>query len=183
MRTDNEIMAVLIRVIREGLIAWGIDAVVQQSYQPTEQGAPTKATVLLHSIDSKRYGFPEDVSYFDEIESEMIKRESYWLERTYQVDALAIQNPAESAADLTVLTAFDYVDRVAALMQTGTVIEKLRAESIGILRVQPLRIGYVVDDKDRNEQVPSFDFTITYQQIILSTADIVTDITAEIYEV
>lgn len=179
MRTDNEIMAVLFRVIREGLAAWGVDAEVQQSYQPTEQGAPLKATVLLHSIDSKRYGFPEDVSYFDELTSEMIKRESYWLERTYQVDALALQNPADPDA----LTAFDYVDRVAAIMQTGTVIEKLRAESIGILRVQPLRIGYVVDDQDRNEQVPSFDFTITYQQIILSTAEIVTDITAEIYEV
>ncbi len=179
MRTDNEIWALIILAISTSLDAMGLPATVIQSYQPTQQGVEITPVVALHTIDSKRYGWPEDTSYWDEQSQTMLKRKSYWLERTYQVNALAIQNPATPAAP----TAFDYIDAVAAILQTMDTQEFLIANGIGILRIQPLRVAYFVDDKGRHEQVPSFDFTLTYQQVQMATAEPLVSITGEIYEV
>jgi hypothetical protein len=179
MRLDNEIWEIIFKIIRDAMFLRGFDVDVQQAYQPTQQGVPTKPIISIHSIDSKRYGFPEDECYYDQDQDAIVRRESYWLERTYQVDALAIQNPATPNNP----TAFDLVDAVASIMQQGIVVEYLQANGIGILRVQPLRVIYFVDDRGRHEQIPSFDFTLSYQQILLSTAVPITEVTAEIYEV
>ena len=179
MKTDNEVWALLIMAIDTSLTAMGLPATVIQSFQPTQQGVEVTPVVALHSIDSKRYGWPEDCSYYDEQTDTIVRRKSYWLERTYQVNALAIQNPATPSAP----TAFDYIDAVSAILQTMDTQEFLFANGIGILRIQPLRVAYFVDDKGRHEQVPSFDFTLTYQQVQLAAALPITSITGEIYEV
>lgn len=180
MITDNAVWEMLFALLNQKLVEFGFTNVaVQQTYQPTQQGVPLKPTVALHTIDSQRYGFPEDSCYYDQQQDAIVRRESYWLERTYQVDGYSIQSPETPSNP----TAFDLVDTVAAILQTGSVVEFLQAQGFGILRVQPLRVIYFVDDRGRHEQIPSFDFTLTYQQIILSTAEPITEITAEIYEV
>lgn len=179
MRSDNEVWALIITALSDMMIELGLPCVVQQAYQPTQQGVPTEPTLAVNSITSTRYGFPEDTSYYDEGLDEIVQRQSYWLERTYQVEALAIQNPQTPGSP----TAFDYLDAAAAILQTEKVVQYFTNNGIGILRIQPLRVIYIVDDRDQHEQVPSFDFTLSYQQILLSTAVPITEITAEIYEV
>lgn len=179
IKTDNEIWALLIAILNAGLAERGLPATVLQSYQPEQQGVETTPVVVLHSIDSRRYGFPEDTSFYDEGANELKTLQGYWLERVYQVNALAIQDPANAAAP----TAFDYIDAAAAIMQTSETQETLRGNGIGILRVQPLRAAYIVDDRDRHEQVPSFDFTLTYRQTFTKTVEPILSVEADIYEV
>lgn len=166
MMTDNQVWEIIIATIKAGLLARGLTPDVMQSYQTTQQGATVHDVVLLHSIDSKRYGFPEDTSYWDDISLQMVQQQSYWLERTYQVDCLL----GNANIDPNSKTALDYVEAVSTILQTSPTVESLRAAGVGILRIQPLRVGYFVDDKGRHEQVPSFDFTLTYQQVLQSTA-------------
>jgi hypothetical protein len=179
IKTDNDVWALICDAIRTGMAERGLDVVVQQSYQPTQQGVPTKNTIALHAIDGARYGFPEDECFYDADQDAVIRRQSYWLTRSYQVDALAIQNPATLGSP----TAFDLLEAASYIMQNFSVVEYLRVNGIGILRVQPLRVSYFLDDKGRHEQKPSFDFTLSYRQEILSTAEPITKVTAEIYEV
>lgn len=179
IKTDNEVWAVLITIFQNALSARGLPATVRQSYQPEQQGVETTPVVVLHGIDSKRYGFPEDTSYYDEIANEVKTREGYWLERSYQVNALAIQNPS----DISAPTAFDYIDAAAAIIQTTETQDILRGHGIGVLRVQPLRTAYIVDDRARHEQVPTFDFTLTYRQTFTKTVAPIVTIEADIFEV
>jgi hypothetical protein len=179
IKTDNEVWALLVAIFNAGLAARGLPAAVLQSYQPTQQGVDSGPVVVLHSIDSKRYGWPEDTSFYDEGANELKTLQGYWLERTYQVNALAIQDPANVSAP----TAFDYIDAAAAIIQTTETQETLRGNGIGVLRVQPLRVAYIVDDKGRHEQVPAFDFTLTYRQTFTQTAEPIQTVEAEIFEV
>jgi len=180
IRTDNEIMAIVFDVIRTGLAAYyPVPPLVQQAYQVTQQGVPQSDAVLVHSITSARYGFPQDESWYDETEQEMKQEQSWWLERTYQVDAVIGQ--ADTSA--TARTAFDYVDAVSSILQTSSALEAFRSNEIGVLRIQPLRVTYIVDDMGRHEQVPSFDFTLTYKQSTLTIVPSLERYDAAIYGV
>lgn len=172
--TDNEVQKILFDVIDAGLAARAITGViVQQSYQPTQQGANINNTVLLHPIDSQRYGSPEIKIVGS------TRTESYWLIRTFQVDALALQDVEDTSKP----TAFDLVDTVAAILQGPDVRQALIAEGIGIIRIQPLRMSYIIDDRGRNENAPSFDFTINYRQTRTSTVPTTTVINPGLYPV
>lgn len=182
MRTDNEIWQIIFSTINSqiGVAPYSIGGVyVQQGYQQDRQGMPNGFIVALHSIDSRRYGFPEDEQYWDADLLEYRQRQTYWLERTYQVNAWR-NYPDETD---TGRTAFDILDAVASILQTAATLEIFAQNNIGVLRIQPLRVGYIVDDQDRYEQVPSFDFTLTYQQVILSDATAIDKIETQIYEV
>jgi len=179
MMTDNQVFAIIFAIVRDGCNDRGLDVYVQQSFQPTQQGVPTKPILAIHRIDSKRYGWPENESYFDENNDVVVQRQSYWLESTYQLDCLAIQNPQTPQE----FTAFDFVDAAAMILQTSKAVDAFRAAGIGILRIEPLRVQYFIDDKGRHEQVPSFDFTLTYRQVLLDEANPVVRITGEIQEV
>lgn len=179
VKTDNEVWALLVAIFNAGLAARGLPAVVLQSYQPTQQGVESGPVVVLHSIDSKRYGWPEDNSFYDTGDDQVKTATGYWLERVYQVNALAIQDPKTPAAP----TAFDYIDAAAAIIQTTETQATLRGNGIGVLRVQPLRVAYIVDDKGRHEQVPTFDFTLTYRQTHTQTAEPIQTVEAGLYGV
>ena len=177
--TDNQVWQILIGYMAAEMTARGLPATVQQAYQPTQQGTPAGPTVAISTIDSKRYGFPEDSSKYDPDLNEITRRTGYWLEKSYQVNALAIQDPKTPDDP----TAFDYIDAAADILQTTEARDFFRQYGIGILRVQPLRVQYFVDDRDRHEQVPSFDFTLTYRQTKTATAEPIQTAEAGIYRV
>lgn len=165
IKTDNEVWQLIMTAINDGLQLRGFSAEVIQAFQPVQQGVVLQPLVTVNSITSKRYGWPEDTSYFDEQSMEMKRREGYWLERTYQVNAL------HALPDVggTGKTAFDYIDAVAAILQTSMVLEFFRNNGVGLLRIEPLRVTYWLDDKEQQEQTPSFDFTLTYRQTVEQT--------------
>jgi len=157
----------------------GYPCTVIQAYQPTQQGVETTPVISLNRINSKRYGFPERTSYYDQINDKVIMREGYWLESTYQVNAYVIQKPEDQVG----FTAFDYLDRLASFLQNEEGIKYFRDLEIGILRIEQIRVNYFLDDRGRHEQVPSFDFTITYRQTTEKEIIPIVTVTAEIYEV
>lgn len=157
--TDNQLMQILLSVISSGLTARGYSATVQQGYQPTQQGVTTGPAVILHNIGNKRYGSPNNKSRWASGDT-VAQTESFVLERTYQVDALSIQDPKQPSRP----TPFDLVDVTAAILQSELVRATLWASNIGILRITDIRQTSITDDRERNEQSPSFDFTVNYTQ-------------------
>ena len=176
---DNAMMALLISTINSGLSAMSISVGLQQSQQPTLQGTPSTDTVYIFKLSENRYGFPGRSDVWNSGTSQMEHTEKFILERTYQISALAIQNPA----DTTRTTASDYVRAVGQILQSDATAQTLDANSptVGILRIRPVRIMYFKDDFDNFEASPSLDFTVTnyesFTQVINSTDNVIGTVT------
>lgn len=162
--TDNDIFKLIIGIIRASLTAQSITAQVRQANQPRQQGTPTENTVLIQKLYNKRYGFMFRSDVWDDAAEVIVHTEKQWIEATYQIDALAIQDPNDS----TLLTASDLINVVAQIMQTDSTLVALRTQNVGIYRITQIRNPYFTDDKERFEASPSFDFTVTYEQIYIS---------------
>lgn len=91
---------------------------------------------------------------------------------TFQCSGLATQNPA----NIESLTASDIANLAAYVLQSASVIGAFEAQGIGVLRIPEVRNPYFTDDRQRYEASPSFDFTITHHQTIITTVPIVTEI-------
>lgn len=160
--TDNERFAILFPIIASGLAARGVDNVaVLQSYQPTQQGASSGRAVYLSLLPSVPVGHPRRNSYFDETEGIEKYEETQTYIANYQVNAYAPQDPT----DVTSLTAMDVLKAVRQTLQSSDTITRLRDEKLAILRVNELRSLNFVNDKDRFEYSPSFDFALTYDEV------------------
>lgn len=161
--TDNQLMALLVATIGAGLTARGRAAPVLQSYQPEQQGTEeTGPAVYLHKIGSKAYGFlgRRTVAGLAPAGSVNHRENQYW-ERSFQVNALA-PPPADDTASPT---AFDYIVATQAVLTSDTGRQALKAGGVGILRVTDVREQYIKNDRDQYELAPSFDFTVTYQDV------------------
>ncbi len=169
---DNEIIKEIVAIIRAGLTAAGTPystATLSQKNQPTQQGAPSAPAVFLYKIGDHRYGSVGRQDTYNEYDAEFIHTETQAYETTFQVSTLVSQNPANTTA----MTASDLANRVAAIMQSSSTLETLRSKGLGIYRVTDVRNPYFTDDRDRNEASPSFDFTVTHKQVIISTTHVV----------
>lgn len=150
--SENQIWAALLAVINAGLTARGLTATVQQGYQPTQQGVPTGATVYLYPVTGKRYGSPNNKTING------VQVQTQVMERTIQVNALSIPDPRGASRP----TAYDYVVSVSDILQSESGMTALKNAGIGIIRIQDIRNPFFLDDRDRHEAGPSFDFTINY---------------------
>ncbi len=162
---DKQLFQNIISVLQTGLTAYGYDDVqIRQSFQPINVGANTAPTLYIHKISDHRYGFPERK---DTIESDLSLQhsETQLYESMFQITALSIQDPANTAQK----TASDIANMAAAIMQSDATNATLLANSISIYRITDVRNPYFVDDKDRFEASPSFDFTLQHEQVIIST--------------
>lgn len=182
---DYQLYTELIATIKAGLVANGLPLVgVKQAYQPTQQGAPTGPVVLLNKIPGDvRFGAPKKIDRWDPDANgglgEMIHSESQWYESTFQVNAIVTQD----ADDDTPLTSSDLLNIVAAVLQSDETITSLRAKGIGLLRVRDIRNPTFTDDRDRNVYSPSFDFTLTHEQAIISTSPATDTVEYGIYRI
>jgi len=100
-------------------------------------------------------------------------------ESTFQVSALATQDPANPNQ----LTASDIVNYGAYIMQSGVTVAAIEAQGVGILKIGDIRNPYFTDDRQRYEASPSFDFTLTHKQVIISAPPILSGETFNIYSV
>ena len=163
--TDNELIRLFLPIINAGLVADGfVQVKVQQSNQPTMQGINTNPTVYFYKIGDRRFGWRKGEDVWDTINSIMVHTELQYYETTFQISALVLQSPKNPSQ----YTASDLVNEVAAILQSDNTIQTLEAQSVGILRVTDVRNPYFMDDRDNFEASPSFDFTLTHQQIRIS---------------
>ena len=115
------------------------------------------------------YGYVERKDQWIEEDEIMRHTESQWYETVFQVDALAIQDPS----NVTQLTASDIVNYVSSILQSDVALGTFKGQGVGILRITDIRNTPFVDDRDRFEYMPSFDFTLTHEQVIISESPVV----------
>lgn len=167
---DNELIKLIIATINGAKATFGIGAVkVKQSYQPTQQGANSDPTAYLFKVSDKRYGFNKRQEIWDQTTATMEHQEIQIYETTFQVNALAIQDPS----NVNSLTASDIVNAIAAIIQSDYALSEFKKNGVGILRVTDIRNPYFIDDKNRHEASPSFDFTLTHKQTFTTASPVV----------
>lgn len=167
---DNQLIALIISTLIAGEAVAGIaDTPIKQAFQATQQGVNKKPTAYLHKIGDRRVGWVERKEIWDADAQVMRHQETQQYETTFQISTLATQNPKTPEE----YTASDIVNLIAYILQSATAINTFEAQGVGILRVTDVRNPYFLDDKQRNEASPSFDFTLTHKQVILSLVPII----------
>lgn len=177
---DNDILILLISVLRTGFTGLSLpDIGIKQSYQPTAQGVPLDPTLFIHKVMAPRYGFPGRFSTYNTMTANFDTVESIWRTPTFQISALAVQNPA----NVNSLTASDYAEMAADVLQTEATRQTLLQSDVGIYRIMTVRPAYFVNERDRFEQEASFDVTLTHKREFTLTTPAVTATEAEIHRV
>lgn len=169
---ENALIKEVITTLKAGFTAAGYTNVkVVQTNQPTQQGANTGPTVYLTQLPAKRYGFlKRDDRYNQDVDPPVMEHtETQIYETTFQLSALVTQDPKKT----TSLTALDVLNMAAAIIQGDKGREYLQSQEIQILRVMDIRNPNFSDDRDRFEYSPSFDFTLTHKQVIISAVPVV----------
>jgi len=167
---DNALITLVISTLIAGEATAGIPGTpIAAAFQSTRQGVNTKPTAYIYKIGDRRYGFTRRDDVWDEAAGRMVHTETQQYETTFQLSALATQNPATPDQ----YTASDILNLCASILQSSTAIQTFEAQDVGIERVADVRNPYFLDDRDRPEANPSFDFTMTHKQIIRSTSPVI----------
>lgn len=145
---------------------------LDQSYQPVRQGVENKASAYVTKLYDVRFGSPENSYIWDAEKNIETKTMTQVMLSTFQITALNIPHPANS----TQYTASDIANLISATLQSDIAVEMFTKEGVGILNITEIRNPYFLDDKDRWEASPSFDFTLTHKQILSGTAPTITDV-------
>lgn len=178
---DNQLFALLISTIEAAQPSVGIPNVsgkpgvpVVQNYQPTAEGVSSGPFAYITIISRRRYGSPGRKDLWippvDPDPGKETHTETQILETTFQIGALVPQTPPSS--DITSPTALDIVTLLSAIMQSTATIAILQENDIGILRVTDIRNPKFLDDKERWEAAPSFDFTLAHKLIVTTEIDV-----------
>jgi hypothetical protein len=175
---DNQLIQLFVPIISAGLIAQGYTGVkVKASYQPTQQGTENVPVVYFYKVFDRLYGFLHRYDYWDSNASQEVHTETQVYETTFQIMAYAQQDPA----NINSVTASDYANIVASILQSDSSRETMQASDVQILRVTDVRNLSMINDQDQFQYVPSFDFVLTHEQSVVTTSPVVESFTPGIY--
>lgn len=163
--------ALIIPLIQAGLTARGLTAVVKRDQQPRQVGVPTGATIFLHHIGTRPYGFPARQDVWNTNSSTMVHTETQFQWSRFQISGLAPQSPATPTAPI----ASDYVRAAALTLQSETTCAALLLQNVGVLRISDISSTYFEDDKGQNEENPSFDVLLGHQDILVTSNPVITN--------
>lgn len=157
---DNQIIALIISIMRSGLDSIGLnDVLIKQQWQPRQSGIETQDTLYLSKILATRYGFPSRKDVYDESTGQFTHTETIWRTPTFQFSGYALQNPD----NVNETTASDITEMAADVMQTSATRLLLLDQNVGIIRITDVRENYFVNERGRYQQNPSFDFVLSYR--------------------
>ena len=178
---DTKLMDIICTALEVGLVANGYpDPNVAQGFQPQQQGAPSEQAWFIHKISIHKYGYAQKIPKLNDAGLIDVE-ETRVIERTYQITAFNKLTPEEMTP--TVKTADDMAEEAAAIMQSTSVVDALRAQGVGILRITDIRTPYFDDQHDQNDISPNFDFTVTYTRQLTSTVQPVVDYAVNVHRV
>ena len=167
---DNQIIALVKSVVEAQEATATIPGVViKQAFHPTQQGVNTAPTGYMFKVGDHRLGTPERSDVYDTNSSTIIHTETQQYETMFQMSALSTQDPSNTSQ----YTSSDILNYIAYCLQSNYAIETFTANGIGIYNVPDVRNPYFMDDRERHQASPSFDFTIVHKQIITSTSNVV----------
>ena len=164
--TDSEVTIAIKGVLDTAIGASSFFAEVTQSYNPTMQGPTLNPLVVFTKISARRYGFQSQKAVYDSNRDEFDQTSSWYLRATYQVNVLMNQD----VSDISSLNAYDVVDFCAGILQTRETRQAflVTGTGIGIDRITDIRLTPVLDESDRYNLDPSFDFVLSYQNSLTS---------------
>lgn len=169
---DNQVWQILTATFNQALTDANFATVkFARSYQPRQEGAISSDALYCHKISSKRYGWQKHADVFNAGDDDFDHTESQIIEAVYQVSAEVSEDPS----DINQITSFDIVHGVALQLNSLAVRKALKVGGIGIIRITDVRTPYFVNDSDRNEAEPNFDFTINYTITQASKVEPVTE--------
>lgn len=181
--TDNELIKIFLPLLKQGIFSppytqapYNFDPsqmVVQQNYQPTQQGVPTQPGIYFFQIiPGRAYGFPKREDVWDPNQQIMVHIEWQWYEAPFQFMALSVQNPANTSQ----ITPLDMVRVAQQVIHSDRMRVALNNLGIGIYRTIDIRPALFMDDYERFENGPSFDVTFTYKNVVTTSSDVVESI-------
>jgi len=139
------------------------DVPVVTSFQPTEQGRTDGPTLYLCQIPAGgNYGWQGRSTKWDEDTQTLKRTESQIVRETFQLMSLNDTGVGIDPITLHNLT--------TVLIASQAFREALRLEAVGIERIVASRTPEYVNDRERFEQSPSFDFTLTHTTAIIQQA-------------
>jgi hypothetical protein len=160
---DNPLIELFIAQLTAAMAGAGWAYPIVQKNQPTQEGIPTQNAVFFEKLFDNEYGWPgmsgEYVAPTPPVaQGSYNKAEKQWVETTFQVSALAIQDPS----NLNVPTASDIVNFVKRYINSRPVIYALKSSGVSILRIGQIRNPYFADDRDLYEANPNFDVILQH---------------------
>lgn len=168
---EAQLTIAVISALQAAMDVRGVSAIVQLGNQPRQQGTPTAATIFVQYVGGRPYGWPDKQDIWNTSTLVFDHIEKQWQESRYQVGALAPQTPA----DPTQKKASDYAGITARGMQSDDTIGALKAQGIGIDRIENYRVLYFSDDKVQNEENPSFDVILRHEDVFITPGKSVTE--------
>lgn len=166
---DNALFTLVLSVLNSQLADVGLTGTtIVKGYQDVREGveaspisAPTKAAYLVKLYDM-RDGYPREDFVWDTVNSVEVRTQTQVYHSTFQLSTLAVQTPG----DTTQLTASDVANRLASILQNSQTQALFQAQGVGILDIiRNVTNTYFLDDRDRYEASPSFDFTLVHTQV------------------
>lgn len=187
---DNQLFMLIIATLEAQLAVAGISNVeIAQAYQPwrqgvqplPEEGVPAPAA-YLYKVSDLRDGFPKNSCVFDTVNEVEIYTQDQVYHSTFQLSTLSIQDP--NAKDATTrLTASDVANLLSSLLQSAVTVQTFNTAGVGILDIKAVRNPYFVDDQDRFEASPNFDFTLVHTQTLTQNVPFATTVNFNILPV
>ena len=148
---DNDVYKILVSTVKLGLAERGIpDALVRQSYQPTQQAVKTGQCIFLHKLPSPQGSY--GLEYTETGERIQIA----YATSVFQVSALSPQDPM----DIESLTAYDLLTKVSDHLQSYDTIRQLQVEGIPLMRITNISADYSQNNFDQFELSPFFTLTL-----------------------
>lgn len=165
MATESALAILLQSALTAGLTARGLTATVQKNQQPRQQGVPSAAVILFHHVGTVNVGWPYRGDVWNAVSGKFDHTEIQRRESRYQIGALAPQSPNNA----TLPTPADFCLAMSAVMQSDATRATLLAANVGVQHITDIRSVYFVDDKDQNQESPSFDVVLSHQDSFATT--------------
>lgn len=159
MITEYNVASSVIGTIQAGLTQlemtnWSIIQGAQSVVHPL-----ARPTFVLTFISNNRYGWQHSKDTY--ANGKFIHKEFIYQTINFQLTAFKLdRNNQESAMDASV--------KLAMFLNSEAAINSLQAQGLGISRIGEIRGGIWINDSDRYEQSPSFDFDISLRQELAS---------------
>lgn len=178
--TDNELIILFTGIIDTGLAARGYnDVVVIAGSQPTQQGAPSGPNVRFIKLFDHQYGNSTTQTVVDpDDHTMMIETQTQFYESTFQINTLVIEDPNNIS-----YTASDLASTVALILNSNAARLAFKASNVGVLQITDIRAPIFLDELDRREYAPNFDFTLTHKKLNIARIPVIYSIETGIYQV
>lgn len=164
-KTENQIWADIISLLKKATTAKGINCTVMRSYQPVD--VQIQPTILIHRISQNRYGWRGRKNKV--INGLMHHIESYHQELRFQVDVLKkidVSNPDEK-------TATDIANLLVDWLESDTGLKEMRDLGFMPLRIISMPESTFINQHDNYQINPHFDIICYIQQEIDENQNVV----------